>query len=88
MKVNRRHRPTVNSLIHLYGPWIFDCCLLQLKDRSTRSSIVVNTNERKSIKSHCQQKKRRLYDPPPTVISTKKKRENNDFLFCDLVMAQ
>ena len=57
-KLTRLHRPTVNSLIHLYGPWIFDCCLLQLKDRSARPSSSVNTNDRKSIKALCQHVKR------------------------------
>ena len=46
-KITRMNRPTVNSLMHLYGPWLFDCCLLQIKDRYSRSSSVVNTNERK-----------------------------------------
>ncbi|CAF0816396.1 unnamed protein product [Rotaria sp. Silwood1] len=38
-KTSRLNHPTVNSLIHLYGSWILDCCLLQIKDRYTRSSI-------------------------------------------------
>ena len=59
-KLTRLHRPTVNSLIHLYGPWIFDCCLLQLKDRSARPSLSVNTNDRKSIKALCQHVKRSI----------------------------
>lgn len=42
----RTNRPTVNSLMHLYGPWILDACLLQTKDRYSRSSP---TNEGKSI---------------------------------------
>jgi hypothetical protein len=37
-KFSRINRPTVNSLLHLYGPWILDCCLLQVKDRYLRSS--------------------------------------------------
>lgn len=44
-KFLRRNRPSVNSLMHLYGPWILDACLLQMKDRYTRSSTVVNANE-------------------------------------------
>jgi hypothetical protein len=47
-KISRLNHPTVNSLIHLYGSWIFDCCLLQIKDRYSRSSI----NDCKSIKSY------------------------------------
>ena len=35
------NRPSVNSLMHLYGQWILDACLLQTKDRFTRSA----TNE-------------------------------------------
>lgn len=46
IKVLRANRPTVNSLMHLYGPWILDACLLQMKDRSSRSTIVANTNDR------------------------------------------
>lgn len=38
-KISRLNHPTVNSLIHLYGTWIFDCCLLQIKDRHLRSLI-------------------------------------------------
>ncbi|CAF0840966.1 unnamed protein product [Rotaria sordida] len=38
-KTSRLNHPTVNSLIHLYGSWILDCCLLQIKDRYSRSSI-------------------------------------------------
>ncbi len=41
----RTNRPTVNSLMHLYGPWLLDACLLQIKDRYSRSST---TNEGKS----------------------------------------
>jgi hypothetical protein len=44
-KISRTNRPTVNSLMHLYGPWILDACLLQIKDRYSRSST---TNEGKS----------------------------------------
>ncbi|CAF1611172.1 unnamed protein product [Rotaria sp. Silwood1] len=44
-KILRKNRPTVNSLMHLYGPWILDACLLQMKDRYTRSSTIVNTND-------------------------------------------
>ena len=44
----RTNRPTVNSLMHLYGPWILDACLLQIKDRYSRSSA---TNESKSSSS-------------------------------------
>ncbi|CAM4913980.1 unnamed protein product [Rotaria socialis] len=44
-KFLRTNRPTVNSLMHLYGPWILDACLLQLKDRYTRSATVVNAND-------------------------------------------
>jgi hypothetical protein len=43
-KTSRINRPTVNSLMHLYGPWILDACLLQIKDRYSRSST---TNEGK-----------------------------------------
>lgn len=45
-KILRTNRPTVNSLMHLYGPWILDACLLQMKDRYSRSSTIVNVNER------------------------------------------
>ncbi len=38
-KIFRLNSPTVNSLMHLYGSWILDCCLLQIKDRHSRSSI-------------------------------------------------
>ena len=41
----RTNRPTVNSLMHLYGPWILDACLLQIKDRFTRSATIVNVND-------------------------------------------
>jgi len=44
-KYLRTNRPHVNSLMHLYGPWILDACLLQMKDRYSRSS---NTNDCKS----------------------------------------
>ncbi|CAF4618659.1 unnamed protein product, partial [Rotaria sp. Silwood2] len=44
-KILRTNRPTVNSLMHLYGPWILDACLLQLKDRYTRSATIVNAND-------------------------------------------
>ncbi|UJR09856.1 hypothetical protein I4U23_014078 [Adineta vaga] len=44
-KLLRTNRPTVNSLMHLYGPWILDACLLQIKDRYTRSSTIVNMND-------------------------------------------
>ena len=44
-KLIRTNRPTVNSLMHLYGPWILDACLLQTKDRYTRSSTVVNASD-------------------------------------------
>lgn len=37
-KVIRTNRPTVNSLMHLYGPWILDACLLQIKDRYSRTN--------------------------------------------------
>jgi hypothetical protein len=43
-KISRTNRPTVNSLMHLYGPWILDASLLQIKDRSSRS----NTNDCKA----------------------------------------
>jgi len=43
-KILKANRPTVNSLMHLYGPWILDACLLQIKDRYSRST---NTNDRK-----------------------------------------
>ncbi|CAF3510748.1 unnamed protein product [Rotaria socialis] len=46
-KTSRINHSTVNSLMHLYGSWIFDCCLLQIKDRCARSSM----NDSKSIKS-------------------------------------
>jgi hypothetical protein len=42
------NRPTVNSLMHLYGSWILDACLLQTKDRYSRSSTIVNPNDRKN----------------------------------------
>jgi len=45
-KYLRTNRPNVNSLMHLYGPWILDACLLQIKDRYSRSS---NTNDCKSF---------------------------------------
>ena len=38
-KLSRINHPTVNSLMHLYGSWILDCCLLQIKDRYLHSSI-------------------------------------------------
>lgn len=38
-KISRLNHPTVNSLMHLYGTWIFDCCLLQTKDRYSRSLL-------------------------------------------------
>lgn len=38
-KTSRINHPTVNSLMNLYGSWILDCCLLQIKDRCTRSSL-------------------------------------------------
>ncbi|CAF2041102.1 unnamed protein product [Rotaria magnacalcarata] len=38
-KTSRVNHSTVNSLMHLYGSWILDCCLLQIKDRCARSSI-------------------------------------------------
>ncbi|CAF0874456.1 unnamed protein product [Adineta ricciae] len=41
----RTNRPTVNSLMHLYGPWILDACLLQIKDRFTRTTTIVNVND-------------------------------------------
>ncbi|CAF4608744.1 unnamed protein product, partial [Rotaria magnacalcarata] len=44
-KFLRANRPTINSLMHLYGPWILDACLLQLKDRYTRSATVSNAND-------------------------------------------
>ncbi len=44
-KFLRTNRPTVNSLMHLYGPWILDACLLQMKDRYSRSSTIVNMND-------------------------------------------
>ncbi|CAF4439423.1 unnamed protein product, partial [Adineta steineri] len=44
-KILRTNRPTVNSLMHLYGPWILDACLLQTKDRHTRSPTIINTND-------------------------------------------
>jgi hypothetical protein len=44
-KLLRTNRPTVNSLMHLYGPWVLDACLLQTKDRYKRSSSIVNTND-------------------------------------------
>jgi hypothetical protein len=47
-KIPRINSPTVNSLLHLYGSWTFDCCLLQIKDRHSRSSI----NDCKSLKSY------------------------------------
>jgi hypothetical protein len=47
-KIPRVNSPTVNSLLHLYGSWTFDCCLLQIKDRHSRSSI----NDGKSLKSY------------------------------------
>lgn len=37
-KFLRTNRPTVNSLMHLYGPWILDACLLQIKDRYSRTN--------------------------------------------------
>ena len=46
-KVLRTNRPTVNSLMHLFGPWILDACLLQIKDRYSRSSTITNTNDSK-----------------------------------------
>lgn len=36
--------------MHLYGPWILDACLLQIKDRFSRSST---TNESKSFHFPC-----------------------------------
>ncbi|CAF3528801.1 unnamed protein product [Adineta steineri] len=39
IKMTRINHPTVNSFMHLYGSWILDCCLLQIKDRHSRSSI-------------------------------------------------
>ena len=47
-KTPRINTPTVNSLLHLYGSWTFDCCLLQIKDRHSRSTI----NDCKSLKSY------------------------------------
>jgi len=47
-QITRTNHPTVNSLMHLYGIWILDCCLLQIKDRHSRSSI----NDSKQIKSY------------------------------------
>ena len=47
-KTLRINSPTVNSLLHLYGSWTFDCCLLQIKDRHSRST----SNDCKSLKSY------------------------------------
>ena len=47
LRIIRTNHPTVNSLMHLYGSWILDCCLLQIKDRHSRSSFI----DSKSIKS-------------------------------------
>jgi len=58
-KSARSNRPTVNSLLHLYGTWLFDCCLLQINDRHLRSSI----NDRKSSQSDCQHKKKNRVTP-------------------------
>ena len=41
----RANRPSVNSLMHLYGPWILDACLLQTKDRYSRSSTILSAND-------------------------------------------
>jgi hypothetical protein len=37
-KFLRTNHPTVNSLMHLYGPWILDACLLQIKNRYSRTN--------------------------------------------------
>ncbi|CAF1114250.1 unnamed protein product, partial [Rotaria sordida] len=48
-KILRINRPTINSLMHLYGPWILDACLLQMKDRYTRSGTIINSNDSSRI---------------------------------------
>ncbi|CAF2961058.1 unnamed protein product [Rotaria sp. Silwood2] len=50
-KTSRLNHPTVNSLIHLYGSWILDCCLLQIKDRYSRSSITDSSRANETEKT-------------------------------------
>ena len=72
-QIIRINRPTVNSLLHLYGTWTFDCCLLQIKDRYSRSSII----DCKSLKSYVNKESLTLSS---TYVRERERKKRNEYM--------